>query len=89
MDVLRAFAFKTGFSYQASTHGMTEQQFEMSHRSFYQLAEMCARKCFHPFPDKRVDEAYLHPEVDHDPSPFAWGVSNLDALRSFLMATIK
>ncbi|KAB8336811.1 hypothetical protein FH972_021120 [Carpinus fangiana] len=40
------------------------------------------------FPDLRVDEAYLHPEVDSDPSPFQWGVPDLDALRSFLMATI-
>ena len=40
------------------------------------------------FPDNRVDSAYLNPEVDHDPSPFAWGVPDLDALRSFLMATI-
>ncbi|MCJ1231488.1 DNA repair protein rad2 [Toensbergia leucococca] len=40
------------------------------------------------FPDKRVDEAYLHPDVDSDPSPFAWGVPDLDALRQFLMATI-
>ena len=40
------------------------------------------------FPDKRVDEAYLHPEVDSDPSPFAWGVPDLDGLRRFLMATI-
>ena len=49
-----------------------------------------AAKIFLPngFPDKRVNEAYLHPEVDHDPSPFAWGVPDLDALRSFLMATI-
>ena len=49
-----------------------------------------AAKLFLPptFPDKRVDHAYLHPEVDSDPSPFAWGVPDLDALRSFLMATI-
>jgi DNA excision repair protein ERCC-5 len=49
-----------------------------------------ASKLFLPstFPDKRVDEAYLHPEVDRDPSPFAWGVPDLDALRQFLMATI-
>ena len=49
-----------------------------------------AAKIFLPngFPDKRVNGAYLHPEVDHDPSPFAWGVPDLDALRSFLMATI-
>lgn len=49
-----------------------------------------ASKIFLPavFPDKRVDHAYLHPDVDSDPSPFAWGVPDLDALRSFLMATI-
>lgn len=40
------------------------------------------------FPDKRVDQAYLNPEVDKDPSPFAWGVPDLDGLRKFLMATI-
>lgn len=49
-----------------------------------------ASKLFLPaiFPDQRVDQAYLHPEVDSDPSPFQWGVPDLDALRSFLMATI-
>lgn len=49
-----------------------------------------ASKIFLPtvFPDMRVDHAYLHPEVDHDPSAFAWGVPDLDALRQFLMATI-
>ncbi len=49
-----------------------------------------ASKLFLPtiFPDTRVDEAYLHPEVDKDTSPFQWGVPDLDALRQFLMATI-
>ncbi|TKA55878.1 hypothetical protein B0A49_12779 [Cryomyces minteri] len=49
-----------------------------------------ATKLFLPpvFPDQRVDVAYLEPEVDSDPSPFQWGVPDLDALRSFLMATI-
>ena len=49
-----------------------------------------ATKLFLPavFPDTRVDYAYLHPEVDKDPSSFQWGVPDLDALRSFLMATI-
>ena len=49
-----------------------------------------ATKIFLPngFPDKRVNYAYTNPEVDHDPSPFEWGVPDLDALRSFLMATI-
>ncbi|KAL8718270.1 MAG: hypothetical protein Q9225_004574 [Loekoesia sp. 1 TL-2023] len=41
-----------------------------------------------PFPDRRVDVAYLNPEVDSDPSSFEWGVPDLNALRSFLMATI-
>ncbi|KAI4192046.1 MAG: hypothetical protein LQ346_004515 [Caloplaca aetnensis] len=49
-----------------------------------------AQKLFIPsqFPDRRVDAAYLKPEVDNDPSAFEWGVPDLDALRSFLMATI-
>ncbi|KAK5018338.1 DNA repair protein rad2 [Cryomyces antarcticus] len=49
-----------------------------------------ATKLFLPpvFPDQRVDVAYLEPDVDSDPSPFQWGVPDLDALRSFLMATI-
>ncbi|KAG8631835.1 hypothetical protein KVT40_000975 [Elsinoe batatas] len=49
-----------------------------------------AAKLFLPvgFPDPRVEAAYLQPEVDSDPSPFQWGVPDLDALRSFLMATI-
>ncbi|KAL6716635.1 DNA repair protein rad2 [Lecanora helva] len=49
-----------------------------------------AAKLFLPalFPDTRVDHAYLNPEVDRDPSAFQWGVPDLDALRSFLMATI-
>ncbi len=49
-----------------------------------------ASKLFLPamFPDQRVDQAYLNPEVDNDPSPFQWGVPDLAALRSFLMATI-
>lgn len=40
------------------------------------------------FPDTRVDEAYLNPEVDSTPEPFQWGVPDLDKLRGFLMATI-
>jgi DNA excision repair protein ERCC-5 len=49
-----------------------------------------AQKMFLPpsFPDTRVDLAYLHPDVDSDPSGFEWGVPDLDALRSYLMATI-
>lgn len=49
-----------------------------------------ASKLFLPanFPDPRVESAYLQPEVDNDPSAFQWGVPDLSALRSFLMATI-
>lgn len=49
-----------------------------------------ATKLFLPpvFPDVRVDSAYTEPEVDSDPQQFEWGVPDLDALRSFLMATI-
>ncbi|KAI4724986.1 PIN domain-like protein [Aureobasidium sp. EXF-10728] len=49
-----------------------------------------ATKLFLPsnFPDPRVETAYLQPEVDSDPSAFQWGVPDLSALRSFLMATI-
>lgn len=49
-----------------------------------------ATKLFLPasFPDPRVEEAYLKPEVDDDATGFAWGVPDLDALRRFLMSTI-
>jgi DNA excision repair protein ERCC-5 len=40
------------------------------------------------FPDPRVAEAYLEPEVDSDPQPFQWGVPDLDALRTFLSGQI-
>ena len=49
-----------------------------------------ATKMFLPtvFPDQRVAEAYLDPDVDSDPQPFEWGVPDLDALRSFLSSQI-
>lgn len=40
------------------------------------------------FPDPRVADAYLNPEVDSDPQPFQWGVPDLAALRNFLSAQI-
>lgn len=48
------------------------------------------KKLFLPsgFPDLRVDQAYLDPEVDSNTEQFQWGVPDLDKLRSFLMATI-
>ncbi|KAI4133060.1 MAG: hypothetical protein LQ347_002312 [Umbilicaria vellea] len=58
--------------------------------SFRRKFKRNATKLFLPptFPDKRVDHAYLNPDVDSDPSPFAWGVPDLEALRQFLMVTI-
>ncbi|KAH7381705.1 hypothetical protein BKA66DRAFT_531055 [Pyrenochaeta sp. MPI-SDFR-AT-0127] len=49
-----------------------------------------ATKLFLPvaFPDERVADAYLHPEVDSDPEPFQWGVPDLAALRTFLSTQI-
>ena len=48
------------------------------------------KKLFLPpnFPDERIDEAYLYPEVDSNAEPFQWGVPDLDRLRAFLMVTI-
>ena len=40
------------------------------------------------FPNRIIDNAYVKPEVDHDPQGFVWGVPDLDALRSFLMSQI-
>ncbi|KAK9377663.1 uncharacterized protein V1513DRAFT_482030 [Lipomyces chichibuensis] len=40
------------------------------------------------FPDPAVDDAYLHPTVDSDPTEFVWGTPDLDRIRSFLMSTI-
>ncbi|CAG7993142.1 unnamed protein product [Penicillium salamii] len=60
------------------------------HLAFRKKFRKKASKIFLPpsFPDTRVDDAYLEPEVDHDPSQFQWGVPDLNGLRNFLMATI-
>ncbi|WEW59663.1 DNA repair protein rad2 [Emydomyces testavorans] len=60
------------------------------HSKFRKKFKKNATKLFLPpaFPDKRVDIAYLEPEVDADPSAFQWGVPDLEALRHFLMSTI-
>jgi DNA excision repair protein ERCC-5 len=60
------------------------------HQRFRKKFKKMATKIFLPpsFPDRNIDEAYLHPEVDSDPSEFQWGVPDLNGLRSFLMATI-
>ncbi|KAI4146531.1 MAG: hypothetical protein LQ340_005895, partial [Diploschistes diacapsis] len=63
---------------------------EQANSPFRRKFRKYTTKLFLPpnFPDPRVDDAYLHPDVDSDPSEFAWGVPDLDALRGFLMATI-
>lgn len=63
---------------------------EETSNAFRQKFKRNAAKIMLPtvFPDKRVDHAYSNPEVDKDPSPFAWGVPDLDGLRQFLVATI-
>ena len=60
------------------------------HSAFRKKFKKKATKLFLPpsFPDKRVDIAYLQPEIDPDPSAFQWGVPDLNALRGFLMATV-
>ncbi|KAJ5774232.1 DNA excision repair protein Rad2 [Penicillium paradoxum] len=60
------------------------------HLAFRKKFRKKASKIFLPpsFPDNKVDEAYLEPEVDADPSQFQWGVPDLNGLRNFLMATI-
>jgi DNA excision repair protein ERCC-5 len=40
------------------------------------------------FPNRIIDQAYLKPQVDHNPEAFVWGVPDLDGLRSFLMSQI-
>lgn len=63
---------------------------EGSHPAFYKKFRKSASKIFLPpsFPDVRVEQAYLQPEVDSDPSSFQWGVPDLQGLRNFLMNTI-
>lgn len=63
---------------------------EGSHPGFYKKFRKNAAKIFLPpsFPDARVEQAYLQPEVDSDPSTFQWGVPDLHSLRNFLMSTI-
>ncbi|KAL1966343.1 hypothetical protein VTN77DRAFT_4485 [Rasamsonia byssochlamydoides] len=60
------------------------------HAGFRKKFKKNASKLFLPpsFPDPRIDKAYLEPEVDSDPSPFQWGVPDLNGLRSFLMSTV-
>ena len=91
LEILSEFETLEQFSEWWETVQMGQKlSAEDSANSFRRKFRKNASKLFLPatFPDKRVDQAYLHPEVDSDPSPFQWGVPDLDSLRSFLMATI-
>ena len=69
-----------GVTYNDTPDSRFKKKFRKSH----------AAKLYLPnnFPVADVDEAYLKPEVDQDPSTFQWGVPDLDGLRQFLMSTI-
>lgn len=47
-----------------------------------------ATKIFLPanFPDPAVTEAYEHPDIDSDKTPFEWGVPDLDTIRTYMEA---
>lgn len=66
------------------------QQPDDAHSTFRKRFKKNLAKFFLPpgFPDRRVDQAYLEPEVDADPSAFQWGVPDLPSIRQFLMSTV-
>ncbi|KAF8428793.1 hypothetical protein EV426DRAFT_585959 [Tirmania nivea] len=72
--------YLAGVTYNDNPDSKFKKKFRKSH----------ATKLYLPknFPVADVDEAYLNPEVDQDPSTFQWGVPDLDGLRQFLMSTI-
>ncbi|MCJ1325302.1 DNA repair protein rad2 [Thelotrema lepadinum] len=90
MEILSEFPSLADFRnwWEGIQRGLTTQQ--DTSNSFRRKFKKNATKLFlpHGFPDPRVDDAYLNPDVDNDPSEFAWGVPDLSALRSFLMATV-
>ncbi|KAL9102801.1 MAG: hypothetical protein Q9163_002079 [Psora crenata] len=91
LEILSEFDTLEEFSEWWSSVQMAQKpSAEDNARPFRRKFRKNAAKIFLPtcFPDTRVDYAYMHPEVDKDPQPFQWGVPDLDALRSFLMATI-
>ncbi|KAJ9661119.1 DNA repair protein rad2 [Coniosporium apollinis] len=92
LEILSEFDDLTAFrewwtAVQSATRKADEDKASPFRRKF---RKSYATKLFLPptFPDPRVRAAYLEPDVDTDPSPFVWGVPDLDALRRFLMATI-
>ncbi|KAL1846898.1 DNA repair protein rad2 [Paecilomyces lecythidis] len=90
LEILTEFSSLEEFRDWWTQVQMGVQMPDNSHAAFYKRFKKHASKLFLPpsFPDRHVDTAYLEPEVDSDPSPFQWGVPDLNALRNFLMATI-
>ncbi|ETI29158.1 hypothetical protein G647_01611 [Cladophialophora carrionii CBS 160.54] len=84
LDEFKAWTERVQLGRPADLEGQLSTPFRRKFRKTVQ------KKLFLPpaFPDRRVDEAYLFPEVDSNAEPFQWGVPDLDKLRGFLMATI-
>lgn len=76
LEILSEFETLEDFAQWWETVQMGQQlSAEDAANPFRRKFKKNATKLFLPavFPDLRVDHAYLHPEVDSDPSPFQWG----------------
>ncbi|KAJ5163095.1 XPG/RAD2 endonuclease [Penicillium coprophilum] len=90
LEILTEFSSLEEFRNWWADLQMGTHNAEDPHLAFRKKFRKKASKIFLPpsFPDPKVDEAYLEPVVDNDPSQFQWGVPDLNGLRSFLMTTI-
>ena len=90
LEIITEFSSLTEFRDWWSDIQMGVQKPDDTHLAFRKKFRKKASKIFLPpvFPDERVENAYLEPEVDSDPSQFQWGVPDLNGLRGFLMATV-
>ncbi|CDM33420.1 hypothetical protein DTO013E5_7290 [Penicillium roqueforti] len=90
LEILTEFSSLEEFREWWTELQMGTNNAEDAHLAFRKKFRKKASKIFLPpsFPDAKVDEAYLEPAVDDDPSQFQWGVPDLNALRTFLMTTI-
>ncbi|KAF2172290.1 hypothetical protein M409DRAFT_63022 [Zasmidium cellare ATCC 36951] len=91
LEIISEFGSLTAFSDWWTAVQMNQiSKEEDAKNPFRKKFRRNATKMFLPpgFPDERVNLAYKTPDVDHNPEAFQWGVPDLGALRSFLMATI-
>ncbi|ODV80656.1 PIN domain-like protein [Suhomyces tanzawaensis NRRL Y-17324] len=92
MEILAEFGTLKDFKkwYDQQTTSLTTKNTETGLKKTL-LARIRAGKLFLPdsFPDLVVFTAYKSPEVDHDKSPFKWGVPSLDQIRSYLMYNVN